>query len=40
MPGINMLTLEDFNYNGKRVLLRVDINSPVDTKTGLITNET
>ncbi|MCK4249754.1 MAG: phosphoglycerate kinase, partial [Candidatus Omnitrophica bacterium] len=33
------LTLDDFDYQGKTVLLRVDINSPVDPKTKRIVNE-
>ena len=33
------LTLDDFNYQGKTVLLRVDINSPVDSQTKKIVNE-
>ncbi|MDW7658691.1 MAG: phosphoglycerate kinase [Bacillota bacterium] len=36
---INMLSLDDFNYTGKAVLLRVDINSPVDPKTRRIAND-
>ena len=32
-------TLDDFDYRGKTVLLRVDINSPIDPKTKKITNE-
>jgi len=33
------LTLDDFNYRGKTVLLRVDINSPINPNTKKITNE-
>jgi len=33
------LTLDDFNYQGKRVLLRVDINSPLEPRTKKIVNE-
>ena len=36
MTGVDRMgyhTLDDFNLRGKRVLLRVDINSPVDEKT-------
>lgn len=33
------LTLDDFNYRAKRVLLRVDINSPLDRQTKRIVNE-
>lgn len=36
-PGY--LTLDDFNYRGKTVLLRVDINSPIDPKTKKIAND-
>jgi phosphoglycerate kinase len=32
-------SIDDFDVAGKRVLLRVDINSPVDRATGRITNE-
>ncbi len=33
-------TLDSFNPSGKKVLLRVDINSPVDRKTGRIESDT
>lgn len=33
------LTLDDFEYGNKTVLLRVDINSPLDPKTKRIVNE-
>lgn len=33
-------TMDDFNLKGKKVLLRVDINSPIDPKTGRITDDT
>ncbi len=36
-PGI--IPLESFDYAGKKVLLRVDINSPIDPATHLIVNE-
>jgi phosphoglycerate kinase len=39
MAERDYLTLDDFNYQGKTVLLRVDINSPIDPKTKKITNE-
>ncbi len=39
MAKRDYLTLEDFDYRGKTVLLRVDINSPIDPKTRSITNE-
>ena len=35
----NYLTLDDFDYQGKTVILRVDINSPIDPKTKKIVNE-
>ncbi|MBM4240465.1 MAG: phosphoglycerate kinase [Euryarchaeota archaeon] len=34
------LTLDNFDVESKTVLVRVDINSPVDPKTGLILDET
>lgn len=34
------LTIDDFDYQDKVVILRVDINSPLDPKTRKITNET
>jgi len=39
MAKRDYLTLDDFDYRGKAVLLRVDINSPLDPKTKRITNE-
>jgi len=33
-------TMDDFNLEGKKVLLRVDINSPIDPKTCRITDDT
>ncbi len=38
MPKTEMLTLDDFDFRGKRVLLRVDINSPIDPETKRVTN--
>ena len=35
----NMTSIDDVDYQSKRVLLRVDINSPIDPKTKLIVNE-
>ncbi len=32
-------TIDDYDYHNKTVLLRVDINSPIDQKTGKIANE-
>ena len=34
-----ILTLDDFDYRGKTVLLRVDINSPIDHATGELAND-
>jgi len=39
MAKRDYLTLDDFDYRGKTVLLRVDINSPIDPKTKRITND-
>ena len=39
MAKRDYLTLDDFNYRGKTVLLRVDINSPIDPETKKIANE-
>jgi phosphoglycerate kinase len=39
MAKRDYLTLDDFDYRGKTVLLRLDINSPIDSKTKKITNE-
>ena len=39
MARRDYLILDDFNYDGKAVLLRVDINSPLDPNTKKITNE-
>ncbi len=36
---MKMKTIDDFDLKGKRVLLRVDINSPIDPKTKKIVNE-
>ncbi|MDI9643999.1 MAG: phosphoglycerate kinase [Candidatus Verstraetearchaeota archaeon] len=33
-------TMDDFAFEGKKVLLRVDINSPIDPKTGAIIDDT
>ena len=35
----NMTSLDRFDYDGKTVLLRVDINSPIDPRTKRIVNE-
>lgn len=37
---LGVLTLEDFNLQGKTVLLRVDINSPIDQQTKTIKDDT
>jgi phosphoglycerate kinase len=39
MPQLGMYTIDDFNFKGKTVILRVDINSPIDPKTKRIVNE-
>ncbi len=36
---VNMKSIDDFDYASKRVLLRVDINSPIDPETRRIVNE-
>lgn len=33
-------TIDNFNLEGKKILLRVDINSPIDPKSGRITDDT
>ena len=33
------LTLDDFNFDEKRVVLRVDINCPIDPNTGEILDD-
>ena len=38
-PTLPMRSLEDFDYRDKTVILRVDINSPIDPETRKITNE-
>jgi phosphoglycerate kinase len=37
-PALGFLTLDDFDVRGKRVLLRVDINSPVDERSLTVEN--
>ena len=34
-----MRGIDDYNYEGKTVLLRIDINSPIDPKTKKIVSE-
>ena len=36
---LKMKGIDDFDYSGKTVLLRVDINSPIDVKTKRIVNQ-
>ncbi len=36
---MNKLTLRDIDVSGKRVLVRVDFNVPIDEKTGVITDD-
>ncbi|MGZ4856903.1 MAG: phosphoglycerate kinase [Methanobacteriaceae archaeon] len=38
--SLDFYTLDDLNVEGKTVLLRVDINSPVDPVTGMILDDT
>jgi len=37
---LGFYTMDDFDFEGKKILLRVDINSPIDPKTGKITDDT
>ncbi|AVX30329.1 phosphoglycerate kinase [Carboxydocella thermautotrophica] len=37
--NIGIRTMDEFDYSGKRVLLRLDINSPIDPVTKKIVNE-
>lgn len=37
--GTDILTLDDFDYRGKTVILRLDINSPIDQQTGQLTDD-
>ncbi|MEM1573610.1 MAG: phosphoglycerate kinase [Candidatus Methanomethylicaceae archaeon] len=39
MSELGFYTMDDFNFEGKKVLLRIDINSPIDPKTGEITDD-
>jgi len=39
MTALPFFTLKDFDLAGRTVLLRVDINSPIDPKTGLILDD-
>jgi phosphoglycerate kinase len=38
--SLDFYTLDDLNFKGKTVLVRVDINSPVDPNTGMILDDT
>lgn len=40
MTSMEFFTLDDFDFREKRVLLRVDINSPIDPSTGRILDDT
>jgi phosphoglycerate kinase len=40
MTSRDFFTLDDFDFREKRVLLRVDINSPIDPSTGHILDDT
>jgi phosphoglycerate kinase len=35
-----LLTIDDFDFNGKRVALRVDVNSPIDMNNEIILDDT
>lgn len=39
MPDLEINTIDDFEFKGKTVILRIDINSPIDPKTKKIVNE-
>ena len=38
--ALDFYTIDDFDLDNKTVLVRVDINSPVDPSTGLILDDT
>ena len=40
MRPLNIRTLDEGDFRGKRVLVRVDINSPIDRRTGKLGNDT
>src|SRR5512135_1451409 len=40
MAGMNKKTLRDIDVDGKRALVRVDFNVPIDKKTGAILDDT
>lgn len=37
---INLITMDDFDFENKTVLIRVDFNSPLDSETKMITDDT
>ena len=37
---INFLTMDEFDFENKTVLIRVDFNSPLDSETKMITDDT
>ncbi len=37
---INLITMDDFDFENKTVLIRVDFNSPLDSETKIITDDT
>ena len=39
VSDLNIPVIEDFDINNKKVLLRIDINSPVDRKTGRLLDD-
>src|SRR3990170_6324588 len=39
MTGYGILTMDDFDFRGKTVLCRVDLNSPLDAKTQRILDD-
>ncbi|BAB66419.1 phosphoglycerate kinase [Sulfurisphaera tokodaii str. 7] len=39
VADLNIPVIEDFDINGRKVLLRIDINSPVDRKTGKLLDD-
>lgn len=39
MPALGMNTIDDFEFKNKTVILRIDINSPIDPDTKHIVNE-
>lgn len=37
---INLITMDDFDFENKTVIIRVDFNSPLDSETKIITDDT